>query len=361
MKRVLVLTKYDDLGASSRVRFLQYESLLKNNGIEMVIRPLLCNSYLKSIYSGEKISKLYLIKAYIKRCLVLFDIKSFDFVWLEKEIFPGLPAIFERILCYSGVSVVVDYDDATFHSYDMSSSKLFRFFLSKKIDNVAKYSTHVVVGNKYLEKRLQRSNRNITLIPTTIVEASYSFLKEEVPTGDDSQRPVIGWIGTPYTQKYLTGVSEIIDRLSENFSFTLLLIGANDNAKEFFKSTNVQVNKWTKDQEVNSLNKIDIGIMPLPNESWEMGKCGYKLIQCMALGKPVVGSDVGVNRDIISLLGSGYVASNEAEWYESLAILLSDDSVRQECSINASKTIRLNYTAESQIQRLMFIFKNLKH
>jgi glycosyltransferase involved in cell wall biosynthesis len=85
---------------------------------------------------------------------------------------------------------------------------------------------------------------------------------------------------------------------------------------------------WNEETEVRDLGEMDIGIMPVPDEPWARGKSGYKLIQYMACGIPVIASPVGANRDIVEPGLNGFLASSDAEWLSYLTELTSDASLR---------------------------------
>jgi len=42
---------------------------------------------------------------------------------------------------------------------------------------------------------------------------------------------------------------------------------------------------------------VTVGLMPLDDGPWELGKCSFKMLQYMAAGRPSVMSSVGMNRD----------------------------------------------------------------
>jgi len=130
--KVLYLTKYSRLGASSRLRSFQYFPFLKENGIDVAFSPLFNDEYLKDLYSGKQSVKT-IFSSYLKRFFILFTVFKYDKIVIEKELFPYLPALFERILAFAKVKYIVDYDDAIFHNYDLSPNKLIRFFLRNKI------------------------------------------------------------------------------------------------------------------------------------------------------------------------------------------------------------------------------------
>ena len=80
--------------------------------------------------------------------------------------------------------------------------------------------------------------------------------------------------------------------------------------------------------EAAEIQRFDIGIMPLSDDLWERGKCGYKLIQYMACGKPVVAAPVGVNSVIVRHGVNGFLANTESEWTDSLGLLCEDAALR---------------------------------
>jgi len=83
----------------------------------------------------------------------------------------------------------------------------------------------------------------------------------------------------------------------------------------------LEANPWSEGTKAGELRRIDVGIMPLPDCPFERGKCGLKLIQYMACSRPVVGTPVGVNREIITDGLNGYQATSEEEWVEALVRL----------------------------------------
>ena len=106
------------MGASSRVRFYQFFPYLEDRGMEITVSPLLTREYLEKLYAGKAIPWGRVAASYIKRMLGILKGDRFDLLWVEKELFPWLPAWFEKSLTSSGVPVVSDYDDAVFHNYD---------------------------------------------------------------------------------------------------------------------------------------------------------------------------------------------------------------------------------------------------
>src|SRR5690242_14015777 len=149
MTDVLVLTRYERLGASSRVRFLQFLPALEREGFSFDVQPLLDNDYVRSLYGGPRIGIGRLLMAYVRRLKALRSRLNYDVVWLEKEALPYLPAFLD-IARLQGLPYVVDYDDAWFHRYDMDWKKV---LLGRKIDQIMQVAHTVVAGNDYIARR----------------------------------------------------------------------------------------------------------------------------------------------------------------------------------------------------------------
>jgi glycosyltransferase involved in cell wall biosynthesis len=102
-----------------------------------------------------------------------------------------------------------------------------------------------------------------------------------------------------------------------------LVIGAGALA-ERDRFDGMELRSWSEAREIADIQEMDVGIMPLPDDPWARGKCGYKLIQYMACGLPVVASPVGVNKMIVEAGRNGFLPNSKSEWREVLLKLLED-------------------------------------
>lgn len=339
--KVLLLSRYGPLGASSRVRFLQYLPYFESQGIDVTVKPLLSDAYVTALYVGGD-RRFEIIKGYLSRLFLLLIAKRYDVVIVEKEIFPFLPAFAERFLRLIKVPYLADYDDAIFHNYDLSRNKFVRFILGKKIDTVMRLASVVTAGNKYLAERAVNSGANkVEIIPTVVDSERYAPKNIY-----NSENLIIGWIGTPSTSKYLKPLLPVFDKLQEKYGTRFVAVGAN---QEDFKDSVVEAWPWSEDTEVTSIQKFDIGIMPLVDSPWERGKCGYKLIQYMACGVPVVGSPVGVNTKIIRPQLNGELASEPDKWFVVLErMLISSAEQRKKMGVAGRKMVEQCYSKQAQ-------------
>lgn len=342
--KVLLLSRYGSLGASSRVRFLQYLPYFQSKGVEVTVRPLLSDAYLQALYrGGPRWGEV--VKGYAERILILLGARRFDVVIVEKELFPFMPAVAERFIRLDGVRYVVDYDDALFHRYDCHSNPLVRLLLGKKIDAVMRQATTVIAGNKYLAEHALRAGANRVEIIPTVVDADHYQPKQK--TGGENL--IVGWIGTPKTSRYLKPLLPVFEAINKEMSVRFVAVGA---IPRDFEGTAVETWPWSAETEVESIQQFDIGIMPLENSPWERGKCGYKVIQYMACGVPVIASPVGVNCEIVQQGKNGRLADSIEEWNAMLRDMLGSGSDRRKkMGIAGRARVEQWYSLQAQAPR----------
>ncbi|WP_353222054.1 glycosyltransferase family 4 protein [Salinisphaera sp. C84B14] len=349
-----LLSKYSRLGASSRLRSLQFCGFLHDVGLEITVRPLFNNFYLENLYAGKGRSISAIACLYAARVRCLREASGSDLLWVEKEALPFIPYRLERALMPKNVPYVVDYDDAVFHNYDSSRHALVRKLLGHKIDRVMAGAATVICGNRYLAARATRAGaRHIRHIPTVVDAARYM----PVPNAGNV-RPVIGWIGSPSTQKYVLALRAVFERLYQTHPIRLVLVGARPELAQQFGPVPVEVLPWAEDTEAHHVASFDIGIMPLPDKPWERGKCGYKLIQYMACAKPVVASPVGVNTEIVEGWDCGLLAEGDNQWFVALDRLLSQTGGRVEFGRRGRLAVESHYSLQAQAPNLACILRN---
>lgn len=337
--KVLHLTKYSRKGASSRLRSYQYFPFLEENGITITIKPLFDDVYLDSLYNKNKQEPLLVLKYYIQRFLILFSVFKYDKVVIEKELFPYFFSWFETILKCLGVKYIVDYDDAIFHNYDLSSNRFILFFLKNKINNVMKNSQTVIAGNSYLAKRARESGANNIIVIPTVIDINQYLVKDNY----DTNQVVIGWIGTPYTLKYLKQLVPVFEELIKTYNCKIHIIGTKE---DLGISRNFVYFNWSEDNEVLLIRNFDIGIMPLDNTPWELGKCSYKLIQYMGCAIPVVASPVGMNVEVVDEKINGFLATTNEQWLQALTTLIENPAIREQYGKKGRQKVEKLYSLE---------------
>jgi len=349
--KVLYFTKYSRNGASSRMRSYQYFPLLKKNRIEVTVSPFFDEEYLVHLYAKKPISKLKVASFYLNRFKKLFSIYKYDRIIIEKELFPYFFSWFEKILFFLNIKYIVDYDDAIFHNYDLHPNKIIRYLLKNKIGNVMKYSSQVLAGNNYLATKAKISGaKKITIQPTSIdFELYSSTIKIK------SDKLIIGWIGSPTTYKYIEKMISLFNVLAQKYDFELHIVGAK---KEAINEGYIKYIPWKEELEVALISGFDIGIMPLENTQWELGKCSYKIIQYMGCGIPVVASAVGMNKEVIVNGKTGFLVTSEKEWMDTLGKLIEDQDLRINLGQNGKKTATNNYSTQVNYKKLYAILSD---
>jgi glycosyltransferase involved in cell wall biosynthesis len=243
-------------------------------------------------------------------------------IWVEKEFLPWLPGLFERIPGLLRVPYLVDYDDATFHTYDLHANYLVRLFLGRKIATVIRHAAVVVVGNAYLAKYARAAGANNVVEIPTVVDVD-QFIPASAPRSGTVFR--IGWIGTPSTAPYLNEVAEPLRKFARKWPAQLVTVGAPTAP---LSGVPLEMHPWEEAREVEAIQSFDVGIMPMPDNRWTRGKCGYKLIQYMACGLATVAAPIGANVSIVDDGGTGFLAKTGEDWIRCLEILYKDVDLR---------------------------------
>lgn len=349
--KVLYFTRYSRNGASSRLRSYQYFPLLEKEGIEVSVSPFFDEAYLELLYTKKNISKIKIASYYLNRFKKIVSIYKYDKVIIEKELFPYFFSWFEQLLFLFNVKYIVDYDDAIFHNYDLNPNKIIRFLLKNKIGNVKKYSNHVLAGNTYLASKAKLSGaKKITILPTVINLELYDTINEIL-----KDKIIIGWIGSPMTYKYLESIIPLLNELHLKHEFELNIIGVKN---EPFKDGFINFIPWKEETEVEQISRFDIGIMPLENTPWELGKCAYKIIQYMGCGIPVVASAVGMNNEVIQNGENGFLVSTEKDWIEKLSYLIENKLERTKLGNQGRKLIENHYSIQKTVKTVASILKD---
>jgi glycosyltransferase involved in cell wall biosynthesis len=347
--RVLLLTRYARAGASSRIRCYQYLDYLRREGVDVTVAPFLDEDYLRGFAATGQRSLRDVARAYPRRLGWMLRARRYDLLWIQYELLPWLPNVLERHLTPGDTPYVVDYDDAQFHRYDRHPSRLIRRLLRTKLDRVMARAAVVVAGNEYLASRARAAGAtDVKVVPSAVDLGHYP----STPEPHRSSVFTIGWIGSPTTARYLQTIAPALRMVCSRIPARILLIGSGPvdlgNAPR-------EVRPWSEDTEAEALRTFDVGIMPLTSGPWELGKCGFKLVQYMAAATPAVASPVGANCTILQHGVTGYLANESAEWVERIESLASSAELRRGMGEAARRRAELYYSTDVIAPRLLDI------
>lgn len=326
---------------SQRFRFEQFFPTLESKGYLYNVNCFYDKKTFSILYAkgGKLRLASRILFCFIRRCSHLFTLAKYDCILIQRGAAPFGPPVFEWVIRFLyRKPIIYDFDDAIWLQPEKKISFLQRWIKSySKVEKICRWAHTVVVGNQYLAAYAKRISNNVAIIPT-VVDTDKRFIPVTQPKKD---KTIIGWTGSHTTLPYLESLVPVLAGLQQKYDFELMVMA---NKAPQMIQTSFRFVPWSEEAEVTALQQIDIGIMPLPDDEWTKGKCGFKAIQYMALGKPAVASAVGVNIDIINHGSNGLLCSTEKEWTDNLSLLLENPTKIRELGQAARQTIEERYS-----------------
>lgn len=341
---------------SQRFRFEQYISHLNKDGFSTDFFPFLSLKDFQLIYKQGKFLNKFLatIKGFVKRFFLLIKLGKYDIVFIHREASPIGPPIFEWIITkIFKKKTIYDFDDAIWMENTSESNK----FVSSvkrhsKVEKICKWSDMIFCGNDYLKAFASQFNSNTLYVPTTIdTENLHNQTKKH-----SSEKVTIGWTGTHTTAKYLNEVISPLQGLQKKHNINIKLICNKDPE---INQITYEFIQWKKETEIEDLLNFDIGIMPLLDNDWAKGKCGFKALQYMSLEIPAVVSPVGVNNKIITDSKNGFHANDINEWNEKFELLINNKDLRIQLGREGRKTVFEYFSVSAHRKNYLSFFNQL--
>ena len=350
-RRIAVVCPYPEGRApSQRLKYEQYFPSWRAEGFEVEVFSFWDEEAWGHLYrAGATWDKAAAVmRGMERRRRTLPRILSADLIYLHLEATPIGPPWVERAVLDSGVPVVYDIDDLVHLPHGSPANPFMRHLRSSgKVAELMERAAHVVVCTPYLEKIAAEYNPRVTDISSTIDTARYH------PRPHRIQPPLtIGWSGSHSTAPYLHLLDDVLREVSAAIPLRVLVIGADEFEID---GVDVEVRPWVRESEVADLSKIDIGVYPLPNEEWILGKSGLKALQYMGLAIPAVAQDAGAAHRIIEHGTTGLLAHTPREWVTALLTLLRDHELRRTMGEAGREVVVQHYSVEANTARYLAV------
>ncbi len=351
---VLFVAQYGPLAASSRTRVFDYLPLLRRAGVTCDVRVVTPNGLVRLNDKGILLRLLYYVLSYLRALwtgwICVFTASQYDAILIQKALFSfPIPRLLQRYRH----KIFFDFDDAIFTLENPDASWINRLRTRRrasKVPAMLQTAHHAIVENAYTAAFATRFCPFVSQITGPVDTERYAPAKK--PTGE---KVALGWIGSSWTTRYLDLIRDPLAALSQRYpNLELRLIGAGDFDVDALRVTR---SDWALETEVGLMQTFDIGLMPLPDDLFTRGKGGYKLLQYMAMGLPVVASPVGINREIVAHGETGFLAETDAEWIAFLGALIDDQTLRCRMGVAGRAKAIARYALKKSGEQLLALLK----
>jgi len=350
--RVLGLATYPVEAAATRFRMIQFIEPLAEHGIELSVYPFLDSRLHGSLYNRSHWPRtaVGLALASVRRVRELWRARKADVLFVQREAMMFGPPIVEWLaINLDRCPMVLDLDDATYVAYKSPTygrlGSMLKWF--GKTNDLIHWSRLVICGNREIASYVESKGRAAVVIPTVVDTTRFRPLAERQRT----DVPVIGWIGTHSTYAYVKTIFPVLERLAREHRFRLRLVGTGED-NIAIPGVEIENPAWNLDREIVDFQSLDIGIYPIVEDDWSVGKSCFKAIQYMAVGVPFVVSPVGACQDIAESSQTHFVARTEEEWYTHLSRLLSDEALRRRMGEAGRRYAVEHYSIEVHVSKL---------
>lgn len=346
VRRVLVLAnKAHGLAPGQRFRFEQWAPRLKrDHGIELELMPFESHSLTDILYKpGHYAAKAAWVSFdFLRRAKAVLAARQFDAVLVFREAALIGPALYEQLIAWSGKPIIFDFDDSIWSQAQQKNNGWFsslHFF--GKTSTLCRIAAACTPGNEFLADYARKRNPNTFVVPTSIELDDYPVQPEPV----DDRPFVVCWTGSTSTLAHFEFAREPLEWLASQIPLVVKVI-CNKPPERPIAGAEMRFVQWSQEREAEEVGDSHAGIMPLPDDEVTRGKCGLKALQCMATGRPVVISPVGVNKEIVEHGRNGFLAKTVDDYVASLLALANSKDLRQKMGSAARRTVEERYSAE---------------
>ena len=282
---------------------------------------------------------LYVPIAALARLPQLRDLKPDDIVIFQRPM-TELPTVALERLAARGRKTIFDFDDAIFE----------RRGARPKFERLVGLVDRVVAGNRHLAAAAAAPDKTV-VIPTAVDTRRFTA---QTPRPSRGRDVVVGWTGLSGNYRQLAHAAAGIARALRRSGARFLAISDRPPPGSL-SALQAEYVRWRPETEAEDLSRIDIGVMPLPDGPYERGKCAFKLLQYMALGRAALASPVGANADVVTDGVDGFLPDSDEAWDAQLTRLIGDPALRQEVGLRARARVEAAYSLDVVADR----YKNL--
>jgi glycosyltransferase involved in cell wall biosynthesis len=358
MIRVLFVTMHRPRRSpGQRFRYEQYLPYLREHGFECDVSHLISETDDRVIYApGHYFSKFGIfLKSVAIRLRDVIAAGRYDIVFIFREALMVNSGVIEALLARGRARLVFDFDDAIWMQQPIAAKDKLRFLRAgpSKIPGILRHCDMVFAGNAYLADYASRFNDSVHIVPTTLDTSTHT--SQPRPAKD---RVCIGWNGSFSTVSYFDQITTPLAALKARFGDAIYfkLIG---DATYQNPALDLKGQAWREETEVEDTLEFDIGLMPLSDDPWTRGKCGFKALLYMSLQIPPVVSPVGVNSEIVEDGVSGFTATTDQEWVDKIATLVERPDLRAKFGERGRDVVVQRYSLDSQKDRYVQLLSSL--
>lgn len=336
-----------DTTPSQRFRIEQWLPHLAGQGIAVDLLPFVDPSLMRVLHRpGHLLAKAAgTLRGFSRRLRETLLARRYDAVLVHRGATLAGPAVVERLLRAQGRPLIYDFDDAIFLLDVSQANRRFAWLkFPGKTATICRLSNHVVVANPGLAEYAGRFNSMVTVVPSSVDTERFTPAAKTPRPGP----VVIGWTGSSTSQRYLEAFADLLREVQRRHPVELRVHSDRQPDLPGVRFTWVP---WTPEHEVEELRSFDIGIMPMPDDPWTRGKSAMKALLCMAVGIPVVCSNVGTNQGVIRHGENGLLAATPEEWLASLGALVVDERLRGLLGRAGRTTVEQWYSARICAER----------
>ncbi len=342
-KRILIICPFPQgVAAGQRLKYEQYFDHWRENGYEITVSSFMDMPMWEVVYTpGNYLAKfLGTLHGHFRRMRDVFRVGRYDLVYIHMWVTPLGSSFFERAYRLLSRHLVYDIEDNVLMEKGNELNPFVKVLKGPgKTNYLIKTADHVITSSPFLNDYCLGLNRKKACTYISSSVDTDRFLP--VNAYSNEKKITIGWTGTFSSKIYLDLLRNVFLELNKHLDFKLRVIG---NFQYDFPGIDLEVIQWTKEKEVEDLQGIDIGIYPLAQDEWVLGKSGLKAIQYMAFGLPTVATNVGTTPMIIRQMENGWLVKTDDEWIDALETLVKNPELRRNMGEAARLTVLENYS-----------------